>query len=360
MTVISRRRFLSASTGLAAGLLAAPSLLRAASPVQLRLAVAEVGVANRPYAGSAILSVAHAKGFVDAEFKDDPAVDVVWTFHKGGGPSVNEAFANNQTDIGFPGDLPALIGRSNGLDHKVLSVTEPRANIYVAAHKDSGIKTIADLKGRSVGIFRGSNLHLAAVSLLAAHDLSERDLKVVNLDNIAIIGALANGDIDAAIGQADLYDLQEKGLATVIESSKEDARFARSALVVGRSQFINEQPEVTQRLINAFVKAAHWGSDEANREAVLDLLALTGRDRKGFVNDYAEQTTKYRLAPLLDDYITKGLAVKEANARALKLIRRDVPVEGWFEPSFLNKALEDQGLKDFWPAYGADGKPVTA
>ncbi|WP_283179753.1 ABC transporter substrate-binding protein [Gemmobacter sp. 24YEA27] len=356
----SRRHFLTASSALVAGALAAPGLIRAQTAVTVRLAFAEVGVGNKQFAAPGVAPLGHARGFVDAEFKDDPSVKIEWSFHKGAGPSVNEALANNQADFAFHGDLPSLVGRSNGLNTKILLGSDVRSNIYIAARPDSGITTPADLKGRNVGLFRGTNLHLAAAKILAAYDLTERDVKIINLDFASANAAIVSGDIDATFGQADLYDLEAKGIANVIFSSKEDSRFTRHAIIHAQEAFIGEDPEITQRIVNGFVKAAHWGSDEARREDVIDTYALTGRPREGFVNDHDGQELRFRLSPLLDPFLVEGFAGQEKRARELELIRNERPTADWFEPRFLEAALKEQGLAGFWQPYGLDGQPLTA
>ena len=42
--------------------------------------------------------------------------------------------------------------------------------------------------------------------------------------------------------------------------------------------------------------------------------------------------------------------------REYGLIRKDVDVESWFEPHYLEAALRAQQLEHFWPHYDAAGK----
>lgn len=42
------------------------------------------------------------------------------------------------------------------------------------------------------------------------------------------------------------------------------------------------------------------------------------------------------------------------------LVRRDVELNGWFEPKYLKNALERLKLEKFWQPYGADGKPLAS
>ena len=149
---------------------------------------------------SAAAATARAGEFLEKEFADDPNIKIEWTFFKGAGPAVNEGFANDQLDFAYQGDLPALIGRATGLKTKYLLASGARKPLYLAAAKDSGIKSIEDLKGRKIALQRGTNGHLAAIKILEAHGLTERDVQVVNLDSAGTVAALTSKDIDAAFG----------------------------------------------------------------------------------------------------------------------------------------------------------------
>jgi sulfonate transport system substrate-binding protein len=73
--------------------------------------------------------------------------------------------------------------------------------------------------------------------------------------------------------------------------------------------------------------------------------------------DFAGQTLKYRNTPLIDDYLIEAYRQQALQAKEYRLIRRDVSVDGWFEPRFLNVALKQLNLEHFWTRYAADGKP---
>jgi sulfonate transport system substrate-binding protein len=40
------------------------------------------------------------------------------------------------------------------------------------------------------------------------------------------------------------------------------------------------------------------------------------------------------------------------------LVRRDIDLNSWFEPKYLDSAIKQLGLEKLWTRYGADGKPV--
>ena len=101
---------------------------------------------------------------------------------QGRGPAVNEALSNKQIDFAYQGDLPQVVGRANGLKTKLLVASGVRNNLYLVAPVASPLSSIKDIRDHKVSIFRGTNGHLVAINVLAAHGLSERDIKGVNLD----------------------------------------------------------------------------------------------------------------------------------------------------------------------------------
>jgi sulfonate transport system substrate-binding protein len=346
---------LCVSFGLAV-LIAAASAL--GQPVTIRFGFAEVSPGNRPFTNSGPVSMAHTMGYLDEEFRNDPNVKIQFLFFNGGAV-VNEAVANNQIDISNQGDLPWIIGRSNGLKTKIIFGSDTRQNVYLAAVPKSGIEKFADLAGKKVAVIRGTNLHLATSKALEAHGLKERDLKLINMDYGTANAALATGDIDANFGQAEMLEMQRKGLVKVIWDTKAEPQFTRAAHVIVTEAFEKAHPELVQRVVNAVVKAAKWASDETNREAVVEALAKTGRPIQGYRDDFAGQTMKFRMSPLIDPWLVSAYRKSAVQAKELGLVRNDVNTDDGFEPKYLEKALRDQGLENYWTKYDANSKPIA-
>jgi sulfonate transport system substrate-binding protein len=332
----------------------APWIARAADPVVIRFGFANVGVDNRQFSGGTFIATAHAEHYIENELNGDK---VEFFFFKGAGPAVNEAFANGQLDFASQGDLPQIIARANGLKTRQLLAGGAHAPMYLAVAPHSDISGIKDLKGRKVAIFRGTNNHLAAVKVLAANGLTERDLQVINMDEASSNSALATGNIDAAFGNYGVLLLSEQGLAKIVYTTKGDnPAFERQSTLIADDAFVSKYPDLTQRVVTAVVKAARWSSDEQNRDALFEIWARSGRPASVYRADLEGQTLKYRMSPLIDDYLIEQYRVQARQAKDYGLIRRDVSVDGWFDPSFLNVALKQLGLENYWTRYDASGK----
>jgi sulfonate transport system substrate-binding protein len=341
--------------------IATTGIARADDPVTIRFGFANVGVDNRQFSGGNFIAVAHAEHYIDNELKALPGVKVEYSFFKGAGPAVNEAFANGQLDFASQGDLPQVIGRASGLKTRQLMAGGAHAPMYLAVPPDSDIHSIKDLKGRKVAIFRGTNNHLAAVKVLAANGLTERDFQGINMDEASANAALATRNIDAAFGNYGVLLLVDQGLARIAYTTKGDnPAFERQSTLIAADGFVAKYPELTQHVVTAVVKAAHWSSQEENREALFEIWARSGRPASVYRADFAGQPLKYRNSPLIDDYLIAAYRTQAQQAREYGLIRREVSVDGWFDPQFINVALGQLGLDHFWTRYRADGKPVEA
>lgn len=361
--MFSRRRWaqtlgaLALAIGPALGL--AQAQAQAAVPV-VRIGVATAGGGDPVTWGGSPGAVVRNQRWLEQAFAAS-GTKVEWLFFKGAGPAVNEALSNQQIDFAYHGDLPMILGRANGLQTKVLLVSGARNNLYLVAPKDSPLRSVQELKGRKVSIFRGTNGHLVAINVLAAHGLAERDLKGVNLDSGSAQAALVSGGTEAAFGGYEWFKLRDQGLVKILYSTQgQDPTLTRQAALHVRSAFEQQHPEVVQQVVDVFVRAARWASEENNREALFDSWAKSGTPVASWRAEFEGQSLAVRNSPLLDEFIRGRYEAVVAEALALKLIRRPVSVHDWFEPKYLQAALRQQGLENFWTPFDARGRPLGA
>ncbi|CAB3627729.1 ABC transporter substrate-binding protein [Achromobacter pestifer] len=326
----------------------------------IRVGVATAGGGDPITWGGSPGGVVRANQWLEEAFKAD-GVKVEWLFFKGAGPAVNEALSNRQIDFAYQGDLPQVVGRANGLKTKLLVVSGARNNLYLVAPPASPLKSIDDLRDHKVSLFRGTNGHLVAINVLAAHGLTERDIKGVNLDSGSAQAALVSNGVDAAFGGYEWFKIRDQGLAKVIYSTQgQDPAYTRQASLLVREDFERENPAQVQKVVDVFVRAAHWSSDEKNRDALFKIWEKSGVPYASWAAEFDKQDLSARNSPLIDDFIIARYKAVVADAAKLKLIRREVSVDGWFDPRYLNQALKTQGLEQYWTAFDASGKPVSA
>jgi sulfonate transport system substrate-binding protein len=351
---LSRRLLLGATFGV-------PLLVRAAGkPASVRIAVAQPLAGQPPSFSGSSAAIAHAKGWIDDEFRAD-GIAVDWSFFKGAGPAVNEAVSNQQVDFALQGDLPSLIGRAAGLQTRVIVATGARSNLYIGVPPGSTARRIEDLRGKRVALFKGTNMHLPAVRLLEAHGLNERALKIVNLDTASSLAALATGDIDASIGSQDILRLRDKGQVRVLYTSKGNSPvFTRQSHLLVTDRFAQAHPDITERVVRALVKASHWASDESHREDVLRLWARAGTPFEHWKEDFEGQPMRVRLNPTFDPFLRARYHEAVDHAFRFRLSRARFDVDSWIDTRYLSAALRTLKLERHWPVFQADGRTAGA
>jgi sulfonate transport system substrate-binding protein len=344
------------STKSVATALAALLMMPLAEADVLRIGVANAGGGDPVTFSGSPLSIVRNQQLLEKAFAGS-GTEVQWFFFKGAGPAVNEALSNQQLDFAYEGDLPQVVARANGLDTKLLAAIGVRANVYLAVPKGSDIKTIEDLKGKKVAVFRGTNAHLVSINLLADHGLTERDMKVINLDTGSSQAALASKGVDAAFGGRELFKLRDQGLVDIIFDNPEgNVRYTRQLALVVRGDYEKEHSQNVQKVVDTLVDAAKWTSEQQNRDAVLNEWAKTNEPLASLKADFANLALRDSASPLVDEFLRTRYQAVADQAKDEKMIRRPVSIDGWFETKYLDNALKAKGLEHYWTAYGADGK----
>lgn len=325
-------------------------------PAVIRISFPGAGTGGRPISGGSFPSNAHLFKEIDDEFKAD-GIRIEWKFFPGAGPALNESYANGLTDVAFGhGDLPLIVGRSTGLRHKIVMSSGRLGSSYFVVPASSNARSIADLKGKRLATFKGTAGQLTLYRWLDKFGLSDRDFRIISLDNDSTKAALATNDIDGTVITP--FDLQARGIAKSILELRDDPQITRPGSVWVGEDFERKYPQIVQRIVTRLVKVAYWSTQESNREKEFQAWATSGT--QAYI-DYKKDwesvpDLRQRLNPLLDEYYVSSITKSIEEAKKFKLIRRDVSTEGWFEPKYLDHALQELKLEAYWPQLDAQGK----
>lgn len=138
------------------------------------------------------------EGLLEKEFKKD-GISIRWVQSAGSNKAL-EFLNAGSIDFGSTAGAAALIAKVNGNPIKSIYVySRPEWTALVTA-KGSSIKSVADLKGKSVAVTRGTDPHIFLVRALADAGLKEGDVKFVLLQHADGRLALTRGDVDAWAG----------------------------------------------------------------------------------------------------------------------------------------------------------------
>lgn len=332
-----------------------PSL--AAAPKEIRIGVAAAGAGTPPRVVYGYLAIAQQQQLLEKEFEKD-GIRIEWVFFKGAGPAVNEAFSNKQIDFAWQGDLPSIIGRSGGLDTRVL-MASGKDHTYVIVQPNSQITRLQDLRGKRVGLHKGTNSQLSATRILAKAGLRERDVRIFNLDQLASLAAFQSGELDAMFVAINGFRLEDLNKGKIIYGTQEDPAFVRTVNFLVQQSFSQAYPDITQRVVSTLVKAAYWSSLPDNRLQVLQSWENGPVTVDYWERDLQGSALKPRVSPLLDEYSLSLFQAAVEDAIAFRLIRRAIDLDTWVDDRYLKKALEELDLQNYWPPLNAQGFPPT-
>lgn len=353
LAFLSRRALLGLALAVPAVLAQAPS-----NPAVIRIGSPELGTGDKGFPGGNPLAVVRANQWLEQEFAKD-GIKVEWTFFRGAGPAVNEALSSKQLDVVFLGDLASVIGKSRGLPTRLIAVTGRNSHSYLAVAPGSDIRTFADLKGRKVSVLKGTAYQRPFDALLAASGLTERDIRLVNLDWPTSKAAVVNKDIDATFGGADLALLRDKGVTLPVSTKGRGSAYAITAAVLATDEFITRYPAATTRLVKQLVRASAWASEESNRGALIQLWGQqSGQGGTVFEAELEGENLRLRHSPLVDDGAIAAYKGVVADGLRLGLIRQNIDVEAWVAPQFVDAAVRELRLERAWQRLSAAGAPL--
>lgn len=114
------------------------------------------------------------------------------------GPALLEALNAAQIEFGFVGEAPPIFAQaaSSNMVYVASEPAAPKAEA-ILVRADSPVQSVRDLKGRSVALNKGSNVHYFLAKALAQAKLAYSDVNVVFLPPADARAAFENRNVDA-------------------------------------------------------------------------------------------------------------------------------------------------------------------
>jgi sulfonate transport system substrate-binding protein len=176
------------------------------------------------------------------------------------GPLRLEAIRAGAAQVGAVGDVPPILAHFSDADVVIVGavVTSGTGNLITTA-PNSGIETVADLKGKKVGVNVGTAQQAILLRNLKAAGLAINDIEPVNLGLAEFADALRANQIDAAVLK-----------------QPDRARYLASVAGQGDAKEIPNAPGTATNLKYLYASKAAL-ADPAQAAAIRDLVAHWAR-----------------------------------------------------------------------------------
>jgi NitT/TauT family transport system substrate-binding protein len=283
-------------------------------------------------AGHFTLPLAQKKGFLKEEGFEAELVTIT-------GPVANIALSNGDIDYytGFGSAVRAMVQGS--LPSRIVACFRPSPHFVLVGRPE--LKTVKDLKGKSIGAVPGGAPDLVARLIIKHYGLDpDRDVKFIRSTSDGVFIRLNQGLIDAqSLPVPGDYRGKKLGF-TVLARAEELFTYPISGLIV-HIRKIKDRPDEIKRIIRAGIKANRYIRD--NRDGTIPVLAATYKlDNDTAAALYDSFAKGFNLDGSLPE---DGLRRLIEDTRSITKVDREVAFTEVADLSVLREAQRELGIE---------------
>ena len=194
---------------------------------------------------------------------EDEGLQVNWV-QSAGSNKANEALRAGAIDVGSTAGSAALLARANGSPIQVIGIYSQPEWAALVAPAGSDITSVEQLRGKNVAATKGTDPYFFLLQALEANGLSVEDVTVQNLQHADGWAALQNGSVDAWAGLDPIMAGAEQTGATLFYRNID---FNTFGFLNAREDFLQDNPELAQLVVDAYAAAADWAADNPDETA---------------------------------------------------------------------------------------------
>jgi NitT/TauT family transport system substrate-binding protein len=207
-----------------------------------------------------------------SKFSDNGEIFIPRLFQ--GFPEIKEALISNKVQAAFIVAPLAIALKAQGVPIKVVYLGH-RYGSALVVQKDGPVKTVADLRGRTVAIpSRFSDERLMLFRAMKLSGLKPGDVKMLEMAPPDVAGALRAKAIDGYVmGEPFPSQAEMGGYGRVLFQAKEYWPDYMSCILVVRQDLIDQRPEAVQALVDGIARSGLWlDKGKPQREDAADFV----------------------------------------------------------------------------------------
>lgn len=224
------------------------------------------------YQKTGVLVIARQQAVLEKHFASRD-IAVKWVEFTSG-PPLLEAMSRGSVDLGAVGDTPPIFAQAANANIVYVAGSPITNGQGILVPQGSPIRNVSDLKGKRVGVAKGTSAHNVVIAALEKAGLTFSDIIPVYLSPPDAGPAFANGSIEAwAVWDPYFAIGEKKQNGRILINAYEVAK--TNSFYIANRDFANSHRQETREVIDGLAAAARWA--EAHRENVAEsLAAVTG------------------------------------------------------------------------------------
>lgn len=270
-------------------------------------------------------------------------------------PPMFAALQSESVDVADMGLAPAIIGKSQGIDLKMIAVAvDVSATNVLVAQKKLSITSAKDLKAKRIGAQKGTTPYFGLVSYLEREGLGIRDIQFIDLTAPNIVPAFRKSEIDAAWVWSPWQNMLVSMGGNPVISNRDIGALAPQVWAV-RTEWARKNPELLQKFLG--VIDSGFRQIDSNRDLAVRQLSETLNIDKDIAarvlqqNEYPDLKKQgaetYPLSPLAGlEKADTGLAKATKQAaeflHAQGIIKKPVSPQDAIDPGPLRRYLQQK------------------
>jgi NitT/TauT family transport system substrate-binding protein len=198
---------------------------------------------------SALVYVGQAQGF----FKRH-GLDLAIENYQAGAYAVNDLVAD-KVDVATATGFVLVSQGFKRPDLRAVAAISSTDNVEVIARRDRGIKSPEDLRGKLIGVSKGTVNEFFLSVFLSLNNILPGEVRTVDLKPSDVVSAIADGKIDAASSFPPFSDTMKKNLDRIAVSWPAQGGQSYYFLLITRDELIKARPRAIESLLKGALDA---------------------------------------------------------------------------------------------------------
>jgi NitT/TauT family transport system substrate-binding protein len=290
-------------------------------------------------------NVVHLTPYVANEFgyfKDENLTVELIRFD--GGVGSLRASASGAIDLAGTSSEPVIDAIANGADVKIVYSYAPNVDVSFAVGPN--VKTLADLKGKKMGVQEpGGFADVMTRLVLKKAGISDKDVTFVTTTTAGRVQALATGTTDTAVLHIDQVKNARKQnpQIAVLANMWEILPDYQYAVYVVPSDVLKTDPATPECIIRALVRANRAMYDPANRQKIIDLGTKNTTEPADVVAETFDELVKAKAWPQNEGVPKANIDGTIASEKSFGKITKDLTFDGITDLSIVKKVIGQLG-----------------
>jgi ABC-type nitrate/sulfonate/bicarbonate transport system substrate-binding protein len=251
---------------------------------------AKVDNSGKPVPITAAVGVAldHVVSFVGVEkgIFEKYGIDLRLKIVSSGIDQIN-ALQSGEAQFGQAGVAPISSAKAKGVPIIALGLLQGAAytpkidsDISIVAREGSNIREghPEDLKGKTIGVPTGTVAHEYLQAVLAAKNIAENDVKLINIKDSELAIALQTKNVDAIVCWEAFPTHILKNVKGSYLVQRDGGYIARYGVIIAYDDYVKKNPQIVEKYLTAFSESSQWVRQHPDEAAAIACRWISGLD----------------------------------------------------------------------------------